>query len=186
MTVQLCETIVGTAVRDIRHGFEIALADGPDIQAYRALRRRAFCDELGLFERSDTDEHDDTATVLVARLRGRVVGGVRLYEVTPGWWHGGRLVVAGDQRGAAGTGSALVAAACAQAEAVGALRFEAAVLPGNAALFARLGWDVVRSVQVGGRAHILVGWARRRVPAPPRWSPATTSRPPCHQPGVTS
>ncbi|MBC7374470.1 MAG: AIR synthase, partial [Frankiales bacterium] len=97
------------------------------------------------------------------RLRGRVVGGVRLYEVTPGWWHGGRLVVAGDQRGAAGTGSALVAAACAQAEAVGALRFEATVLPGNAALFARLGWDVVRAVQVAGRPHILVRWPIGRI-----------------------
>ncbi len=160
MSVQLCETLAPT-----RHGLLVGLPDRREQLAYSRLRRQAFVDELGLFSGSDRDEHDDHAVELVARLHDRVVGGVRLYEVGPGWWHGGRLVVAPDVRGATGAGRALADAACAEAERRGALRFEATVLPANAALFARWGWDPLRNVEVAGVRHVLMRWPVGRLAA---------------------
>ena len=144
---------------------EVGLADRREQLAYHRLRQQAFVDELGLFTGTDHDDHDDHAVELVARLPGRVVGGVRLYEVAPGWWQGGRLVVMPDLRGARGAGRALVTAACAEAERRGALRFEATVLPDNVALFARWGWDALRSVEVAGVRHVLMRWPVGRVAA---------------------
>lgn len=160
MSVQLCQTLAPA-----RHDLEVGPPDRREAVVYHRLRRQAFVDELGLFTGTDRDERDDHAVELVARLHDRVVGGVRLYEVGPGWWHGGRLVVAPDARGAAGAGRALVTAACAEAERRGALRFEATVLPDNAALFARWGWDALRSVEVAGVRHVLMRWPVGRVAA---------------------
>lgn len=145
---------------------EVGPADERDRRTYLALRRSVFCTELGLFDddaAADLDEHDETATVLVARHGGAVVGGVRLFEVAPGWWQGGRLVVSPAARTGLGIGSALVRAACAEAERLGALRFEATVLPGNTRLFERLGWGRIRSVPVAGVAHDLVRWPVGRI-----------------------
>lgn len=147
---------------------EIDLADAAATLTYRRLRRQVFCTELGLFDddaAADVDEHDGAAVVLVARHGGAVVGGVRLYEVSPGWWQGGRLVVSPAARAGLGVGSALIRAACAEAEARGALRFEATVLPGNTRLFERLGWHPVRPVTVAGVRHDLVRWPLGRVAA---------------------
>ena len=148
-------------------------ARGPaDLRAHAALRRAVFVDEQGIFDRDDTDEHDrDPRTVvLVARdAVGEVVGGVRLHPAGPGpdlgWWHGDRLVVRRDARRAGGVGPALVRAACARAEAQGALRFEADVQPPNEAVFARLGWLRLHEHQVHGRAHVRMRWPVGRVQA---------------------
>jgi putative N-acetyltransferase (TIGR04045 family) len=159
---EMCEALLGPAPSAL----EIDLADDAALVAYRALRRAAFCTELGLFDDragGDLDEHDESAVVLVARHGGAVVGGVRLYEVSPGWWQGGRLVVSPAARAGLGVGSALVRAACVEAESHGALRFEATVLPGNTALFERLGWTAIRSVTVAGTRHDLVRWPVSRI-----------------------
>ena len=156
-------------------------ADAATIGEYRALRRRVFVREQGLFERDDHDGTDDDprAIVLVARLRdgtvsgGAVVGGVRLAPADPGgpdvgWWRGSRLAVAPENRRLSLTGSigsALVRAACVTAEEAGALRFEATVQAGNERLFSRLGWVSVRPVTVAGADHVLMRWPVGRIAA---------------------
>ncbi|GAA1242936.1 GNAT family N-acetyltransferase [Prauserella halophila] len=147
--------------------------DAATLGAYRALRRAVFVDEQRLFDSDDTDVHDgDPRTVvLVARdPGGAVVGGVRLHPATGGtdvgWWDGGRLVVDPQHRRAATrVGAALVRAAQAYAENAGVLRFEAKVQPANEAMFARLGWQRVRDVDVAGRSHVLMRYPIGRVAA---------------------
>ncbi|MGY5061075.1 MSMEG_0567/sll0787 family protein [Streptomyces sp. 900105755] len=156
-----------------RPAFRIAEADGTaDVAAYRGLRRAAFVQEQGLFAHHDLDDHDtDPRTVvLVAKdPEGTVVGGVRLCPVDDGpdlgWWQGGRLVVARRARGPHGIGAALVRAACARAEAEGALRFDATVQARNEVLFRRLGWQRVRDTTVAGAPHVLMRWPIGRIAA---------------------
>ncbi|MFD3588388.1 MSMEG_0567/sll0787 family protein [Streptomyces sp. NPDC058683] len=156
-----------------RAGFRIEEArGGAEAAAYRRLRRDVFVDEQGLFSGHDLDDRDaDPRTVvLVARAEGgEVVGGVRLGPVADGpdigWWAGGRLVVAPRARGARGIGAALVRAACAHAEAAGALRFDATVQSRNEVLFRRLGWRSVRPVTVAGAPHVLMRWPIGRIAA---------------------
>lgn len=145
----------------------------PDVVAHRTLRRAAFVDEQGLFTRHDVDDHDadPRAVVLVARdADGVPLGGVRLGPADPGapdlgWWTGSRLVVSPMARRRAGlrVAATLVRAACARAEAAGALRFEADVQQPR--LFARLGWTTVRETVVAGRPHTRVRWPVGRVQA---------------------
>jgi putative N-acetyltransferase (TIGR04045 family) len=157
-----CGALLGPAVSPL----EVAAAGPAELRAYHALRRAVFCGELGLFDErgsADLDGYDDAAVALVARHDGHIVGGVRLFEVSPGWWQGGRLVVSPAARTGLGVGSALIRAACAEAEARGALRFDATVLPGNTRLFERLGWAQVRPVVVAGVPHDLVRWPVGRI-----------------------
>ncbi|MGV9361251.1 MSMEG_0567/sll0787 family protein [Amycolatopsis sp. NPDC003731] len=153
-----------------RPAFHIAEAGHDGLAAYRALRHEAFVARQGLFTGHDLDDHDlDSRTiVLLARdTGGAVLGGVRLGPATEGpdlgWWRGGRLVVAPGSP--PGIGSALVRAACARAEAEGALRFEATVQTRTEKLFTRLGWQRVRPVTVAGRDHVLMRWPIGRIAA---------------------
>lgn len=156
-----------------RAGFRIEEAPGAvEVAAYRRLRSDVFVHEQGLFSGHDLDDPDSDprTVVLVARSEGgEVIGGVRLGPVADGpdigWWAGGRLVVAPRARGAQGVGAALVRAACARAEAAGALRFDATVQSRNEVLFRRLGWCSVRPVTVAGAPHVLMRWPIGRVAA---------------------
>jgi putative N-acetyltransferase (TIGR04045 family) len=170
-----------------RPAFEIERAeDAATIALYRALRRRVFVQEQGLFARDDLDVHDDDprTVVLVAKDRsGEIIGGVRLGPADPsgpdlGWWYGGRLAVDPASRrggfgafgvsgvsGVSGVGPALVRAACAYAETAGVLRFEATVQVRAQPMFARLGWQPVRSAMVAGRPHMLIRWPVHRIAA---------------------
>jgi putative N-acetyltransferase (TIGR04045 family) len=145
-----------------RAGFTLGVADRDDEIAYRALRRNVFVTEQGLFDGNDRDCADDDPRrrVLVARAGdGTVVGGVRLAPCTDedlGWWRGSRLVVDPRARTLGGVGAALVRAACAHAEELGALRFDATVQQRSTVLFRRLGWEHVRDVVVQDRPHALV------------------------------
>ncbi|WP_439028776.1 MSMEG_0567/sll0787 family protein [Gordonia terrae] len=132
--------------------------------AYRALRYREFVERQGLFERSDLDDldADPRTAVLVATLPdGRVAGGVRVAPARwsgavhddIGWWTGSRLVVA-DPGHAPGVGPALIRAACAHVEQLGALRFDATVQDRFAPMFMRLGWeDHGAGPLIEGRLH---------------------------------
>lgn len=154
------------------HPFTVAVAeDVRDLAAARRLRHATFVVEQGLFAGSDRDEVDDDvrSLTLVARgTDGTVVGTVRLAPVMPGrdlgWWVGSRLAVAPRGRGhALGVGSALVRAACAHAERLGALRFDARVQAANAALFRRLGWTTLAEEDAYGSPHVLMTWPVDRV-----------------------
>ncbi|WP_084541549.1 MSMEG_0567/sll0787 family protein [Nocardioides alkalitolerans] len=158
--------------------YVVAEATTPaDLAAYRRLRHDVFVTEQRLFAVSDTDLVDDDprTVVLLARASadGAVLGGVRLHPApdadgTPpatdlGWWRGGRLAVAADARTTQGIGPALVRAACARAEAAGALRFDAVVQAGNERLFRRLGWRTRASVSAHGQPHVVMDWPLDRV-----------------------
>ncbi|MCW2882326.1 MAG: synthase [Sphaerisporangium sp.] len=164
----VCDALLGAR----RQRFLVEEADLAATKAYRALRRRVFVEEQGLFRRHDLDERDtDPRTVvLVARSRdGAVLGGVRLGPAVDGpdigWWRGGRLAVDPSERGGHGIGPALVRAACARAEAAGALRFEATVQAPAERMFARLGWTAVRAAEVAGAPHVLMRWPVGRIAA---------------------
>ncbi|HZX05197.1 MSMEG_0567/sll0787 family protein [Kribbella sp.] len=152
--------------------FLVEEADAAARKAYYGLRHEAFVERQGLFARTDLDDRDDDSrtVVLVARDRsGAVVGGVRLGPATPGldvgWWQGGRLVTAPTSFGTrvAGVGAALVRAACARAEAAGALRFDATVQLGTQRFFQRLGWETVRPTAVANTPHVLMRWPILRI-----------------------
>lgn len=156
--------------------FTLVVADGPQESAYLGLRHEVFVAEQGLFpahDRDDTDEDPRRRVLVAVTPDGSVVGGVRIAPALPGadlgWWRGSRLVVHRSARTLGGVGSALVRAACAHADEVGALRFDATVQAANAVLFRRLGWERVRDVDVHGAPHVLVqyptGRAQRLVEA---------------------
>nr|MCW2729099.1 synthase [Aeromicrobium sp.] len=112
-----------------------------ELDDYRALRRDVFVAEQGIFDRDDADRVDDDprTIVLVARTPdGTMLGGVRIAPAVEGrdigWWSGSRLAVSAAARTHAGIGAALVRAACARAEAEGALRFDATIQAQNEVL----------------------------------------------------
>ncbi|NUR96610.1 MAG: GNAT family N-acetyltransferase [Kribbellaceae bacterium] len=150
--------------------FLIEEADTAGRRAYHHLRHEAFVEQQGLFDRTDLDDRDDDprTVVLVARDRtGTVIGGVRLGPATAGadigWWQGGRLVTSSSHTRVAGVGAALVRAACARAEAAGALRFDATVQLATQRFFERLGWETVRPTTVAKTPHVLMRWPIDRI-----------------------
>jgi putative N-acetyltransferase (TIGR04045 family) len=154
--------------------FIVVDADAREADAYRRLRRDVFVAEQGIFAHSDRDDVDDDArtVVLVARTsEGAVLGGVRVHPAPHpatatrdiGWWRGSRLAVAPDARSGAGVGAALVRAACARAESLGALRFDATIQAQNLPLFERLGWLERGRLDLHGHPHVVVDWPIARV-----------------------
>jgi AIR synthase-related protein len=154
--------------------FIVEEADADGVAAYAALRHRAFVEEQAIFDGTDLDDLDDDprTIVLVARDQGgRVHGGVRLAPVSMvslgdggvvvpgdelGWWVGSRLVVAPGSPPR--TGAALVRAACARAEAEGALRFDALVQADKERFFGHLGWLSRGRVDHLGHPHVRMRW----------------------------
>ncbi|KRB73168.1 AIR synthase [Nocardioides sp. Root190] len=156
--------------------YVVVEADPAGLLAYRRLRRDVFVREQGLFVDDDADLVDDDprTVVLVARATdGEVLGGVRLHPAPGpdgappardlGWWRGSRLAVATDARLHLGVGAALVRAACARAEAEGALRFDAEVQAQHRRLFERLGWVVRSERLLHGHPHLVVDFPITRV-----------------------
>jgi putative N-acetyltransferase (TIGR04045 family) len=143
------------------------------LSAYRRLRHDVFVTEQGLFTDTDRDDYDDdprTVVLLACRTGGpddgEVLGGVRLHPMTGdglsatdlGWWRGSRLAVGQDCRLVHGIGAALIRAACAEAESLGALRFDAAVQARHETLFRRLGWMPRERLDLHGTPHVIVDW----------------------------
>lgn len=148
--------------------------NGVDLAQYRALRRAVFVAEQGLFEGSDHDDQDDdprTVVLVATDHDGDVIGGVRLSPAAGnddpardiGWWTGSRLVVAAGTRRQGGVGPALVRAACAHAESLGVLRFDATVQMAHEVLFNRLGWVSTGRTVVAGTPHVSMRWPIDRV-----------------------
>lgn len=139
-----------------------------ELAAYRDLRHRTFVDQQGIFCGSDLDEVDSDPRTVILVVRdqgGQVVGGVRVAPVGSGdlgWWRGSRLVVDPRAHGDH-AGSALVRAACALAESLGALRFDATVQRDKELFFRHLGWVSVGEATVEGRDHVLMRWPVTRI-----------------------
>ena len=151
----------------VEAGLLVEEADALGRAEHHELRRRVFVAEQGLFDGTDRDDLDDhpACVVLVARsVHGDVVGGVRLAPVAGelGWWAGSRLVVAPGAPLRAG--AALVRAACARAEAEGALRFDAVVQADKERFFTGLGWrprgraGARARIDHLGRPHVRMSW----------------------------
>ena len=73
-------------------------SDTLQLQAYYKIRKSIFCDEQGLFHKSDVDKHDHIAIPIIAinhylGLPDEVVGALRIYEKNNREWFGGRLGV---------------------------------------------------------------------------------------------
>ncbi|MGI3781265.1 MAG: MSMEG_0567/sll0787 family protein [Janthinobacterium lividum] len=160
----------GHRVADAPFSVAVAQTTRQRLAAER-LRHATFVVEQELFASSDRDEvdDDDRALTLVALdAAGDVVGTVRLAPAGRGrdlgWWVGSRLAVARAARGhAPGVGAALVRAACAHAERLGALRFDARVQTANVPLFRRLGWDALADEKAYGHPHVLMSWPVDRI-----------------------
>lgn len=156
--------------------YVVVEADPAEVLAYHQLRKDVFVHEQALFTGTDVDivDEDPRAVVLVARTcDGEVLGGVRLHPAPGpdglpplrdlGWWRGSRLAVAADARLHLGVGAALVRAACARAEAAGALRFDAEIQAQHRRLFERLGWQVRSERLLHGHPHLVVDFPIGRV-----------------------
>jgi putative N-acetyltransferase (TIGR04045 family) len=118
------------------------VADEAERALHMAIRRAVFVDEQGLFDASDSDEHDaDPATLHVLGFwAGEAAGAVRLYPLAePGWWKGDRLAVLSAFR-RHGIGAPLVRFAVGTASRLGGLVMVAQIQPANVAFFERLGW----------------------------------------------
>jgi len=158
-------SILAGARPPTRGQFLIHPADDVELESYRRLRRASFVVEQGMFAGSDHDDVDDDPRTVVLVAVGTEdpegpVGGVRVAPVCSpdiGWWAGSRLVVDPSAR-AAGIGPALIRAACAHVESVGALRFEATVQRRFAPLFRSLGWTDNGDCTIAGRPHNLMRW----------------------------
>lgn len=159
--------VLADPAAELRPDVEVKEAgDQAGLDAYRRLRRRACIDDRALFSRDDLDEVDvDSRTVvLVARHHsGAVVGGVRLRPVTAdqalGWWAVSRLAVdCAARRGGQWVAAKLLRAACARAEAGGALHLEATVARDEERFYASLGWRRIRPTTVAGLPHLAMGW----------------------------
>ncbi len=123
-----------------------------------ALRREVFCAEQGIFDGSDRDGLDDTATLIVAMTcilgsTDTVVGAVRIHEDAPGVWRGSRLAVHADHRRVGKLGSELIRLAVCTAHARGAVRFLAQVQAQNVPLFRRLHWRSLEEIALHGLPH---------------------------------
>lgn len=146
------------AIEEVRHQ--------AGLDAYRRVRRQARVDEWTMFPWDDLDEidGDPRLVVLVARHRsGAVVGGLRLGPVTSGadlgWWAASRLAVdCAARRGGLWVGAKLLRAACARAEAEGALCLEATIARHEERFYLNLGWRTIRPTTVAGLPWLVMGW----------------------------
>ena len=124
-------------------------------QAYFALRHSIFVEEQGLFQDSDVDELDAIAYPIIALHSpiSNVVGIVRIYELEPGLWYGGRLGVHQDCRRAGWIGKGLIYKAVTTANTWGCKRFLATVQLQNVRFFQRLHWESMDETIICDRPH---------------------------------
>lgn len=136
-----------------RYSFKLALSTD-EIEAYFRLRYTIFCQEQRLFAGSDIDEVDQIAYPIVAMTSSnQVVGVVRIYEIEPGIWYGGRLGTHPDYRKGWQIGKGLIYKAVTTANTWGCTQFLATVQPQNVRFFQRLHWRSLQEVTVCNRPH---------------------------------
>lgn len=140
-----------------RYTFKLATSAN-EISDYFRLRQSIFCNEQGLFAESDVDEIDRTAYPIVAMTMEthQVVGVVRIYEVEPGIWYGGRLGTHADYRKGWQIGKGLIHKAVTTANAWGCQQFLATVQLQNVRFFQRLHWESIEEIMICDRPHHLM------------------------------
>lgn len=136
-------------------------AGGDDIGHAMALRHRVFCQEQGVPQELERDEHDAAALHLVAvDGRGAVVGTCRLVRRGEAMVLG-RMAVEGSRRGL-GVGARLLDAAHAEAAAAGAREVELHAQVEVRGFYARAGYAAEGpEFEEAGIAHVVM---RRAVP----------------------
>lgn len=158
--------------------YRIKLArDAWELRGYSALRRAVFCKEQGLFDDCDEDAHDASAIPIVAVsyaavMEDDVVGGVRIYQQSPGVWIGSRLAVDRNWRGVAGLASTLIRSAVCTAGGFGCHTFLANVQRANVPLFRRLRWKSLGEIELCGMPHQRMQADLAFYPPAPRIAPA--------------
>jgi putative N-acetyltransferase (TIGR04045 family) len=143
--------------------YQFQIATQPsEIAAYFALRRIIFTEEQQLFTGDDRDELDAIAYPIIALNSDvttgikQVVGVVRIYEVEPGLWYGGRLGTHPDYRRGWQIGKGLIYKAVTTANAWGCNQFLATVQQQNVRFFQRLHWQSLQEITICERPHHLM------------------------------
>ncbi|MBF2051619.1 MAG: GNAT family N-acetyltransferase [Elainella sp. C42_A2020_010] len=157
--------------------YDFKLATTPEeLTAYFELRRLIFVQEQQLFSQHDVDEFDAVAYPIVAVLSNvrdhsesntrnhpqkhtqstQVVGVVRIYEVEPGIWYGGRLGTHPDHRRGWQIGKGLIYKAVTTANTWGCQQFLATVQQQNVRFFQRLHWQSLKELSIRGCPHHLM------------------------------
>ena len=134
--------------------FQLA-TDSQEVADYFALRRSIFAEEQQLFQGDDVDEIDKIAYPIVAIATdiNKVVGVVRIYEVEPGIWYGGRLGTHPDYRRGWQIGKGLIYKAVTTANTWGCKQFLATVQLQNVRFFQRLHWETMEEIVICERPH---------------------------------
>ncbi|MEM6613371.1 MAG: MSMEG_0567/Sll0786 family nitrogen starvation N-acetyltransferase [Cyanobacteria bacterium P01_C01_bin.72] len=142
----------------MKQNYQFKLALSPrDREAYFSLRQKIFCQEQAIFETSDRDEYDSTAYPIVAVTNDdKIVGVVRIYEVQPKIWYGGRLGTHPDYRRGWKIGKGLIEKAVTTANTWGCDRFLATVQLPNVRFFQRLHWNSIEEISICDRPHHLM------------------------------
>jgi putative N-acetyltransferase (TIGR04045 family) len=137
--------------------FQLA-TDGQEIAAYFALRCAIFAEEQQLFSGDDVDKIDEIAYPIVAISTDtqQVVGVVRIYEIQPGIWYGGRLGTHPDYRRGWQIGKGLIYKAVTTANTWGCTQFLATVQLQNVRFFGRLHWQSLEEMTICDRPHHLM------------------------------
>ncbi len=137
--------------------FKLA-TDSQEIDDYFALRRSIFAEEQQIFEGDDRDHIDQIAypIVAIAPHTQHVIGVVRIYEVAPGIWYGGRLGTHSDYRKGWQIGKGLIYKAVTTANSWGCHRFLATVQVQNVRFFERFHWQSLKELSICDRPHHLM------------------------------
>jgi radical SAM protein (TIGR04043 family)/putative N-acetyltransferase (TIGR04045 family) len=128
-----------------------------DLDRVFEIRRQVFVGEQKIVQASDRDAEDLKSTHLVARLKDRVIGTVRVFAAgSNGHWVGGRLAVEKEHR-RGGAGELLVREAVRYVKKQGCSHFTAHIQAENVPFFLRLGWKPIGPLEdFHGRPHQLM------------------------------
>ena len=139
-----------------QYQFKLALSP-TEIEAYFLLRQQIFCQEQSIFKLSDRDKYDLIAYPIIAiNTDKEVIGVVRIYEIQPGLWYGGRLGVHSDYRRVGRIGKGLINKAVTTANTWGCDRFLATVQLPNVRFFQRLHWNSLKEITICDLPHHLM------------------------------
>jgi len=139
------------------YSFKLASSEA-ELEAYFALRQAIFVEEQRLFSAHDLDDLDAIAYPIIAvanseSMAAQVVGIVRIYELEPGLWYGGRLGVDAAYRRVGQIGKGLIYKAVTTANSWGCHQFLATVQLQNVRFFQRLHWTSLAEITICDRPH---------------------------------